>query len=429
MKKILLRSGLSPLSDPGVHAIMDRNLIGSNVGNLVYAYSLYRWLMTGEDVQIDTDHYKAERGRYKDEEIDRINEEYSMYVVPLADVFRPAWEPYFENMTRFIRKLRIPVLLVGCGVCAPFEARVGDPFEKPSEKIVKDFLSAVLDHSAKIGTRGTFTAEYLQTLGFGPEHVMAIGCPSVYTYGPELTVSEPDLSGSKRIIVTNNAYAPDDTISFLRRVMETHPNYLFLPQRVEELRAMYSGKDPTAARLAETHEDYPRKKHDPILTGGKTCFPLNIATWNDLVRGAGLSVGPRLHGSVICMLNQVPTLVLVKDKRTREVAEYHHLAWVPCQEIRPDSSLEEMTAKADFKALSLHQRENFERYRNFLDQNGVDYLYKNTDEAADAPLDRKIREKTYQGPIYPIFSLGPVERAKRFADLAAHRIKREVFKK
>ena len=426
MKQILLRSGLSPLSDPNVHSIMDRNLIGSNVGNLVYAYSLYRWLMTGEDVTIHTDHYRAERGKYTDEEIDRINEEYSMYVIPLADVFRPAWEPYFEHMTQFIRKLRIPVLLVGCGVCAPFEARVSDPFEKPSEKIVKDFLGAVLDHSAKIGTRGTFTAEYLESLGFGSEHVMAIGCPSVYTYGPELSVSEPDLSGASRIIVTNNAYAPDETISFLRRVMETHSNYLFIPQRVEELRAMYSGKDPTAARLAETHEDYPRKKHDPILTGGKTCFPLNIATWNSLVSGAGLSVGPRLHGGVICMLNKVPTLVLVKDKRTREVAEYHHFAWVPCSEIHPDSSLEQMVADADFKALSLHQRANFERYRSFLEQNKVDHIYKDTDTVAEALLDRKIREKTYQGPVYPIYSLGMVPRAKRFADLASHRIRRKL---
>lgn len=422
MKQILLRSGLSPLTDPGVHTIMDRNLIGSNVGNLVYAYSLYRYLMTGDDVAIHTDHYKAERGKYTDAEIDRINEEYSMYVIPLADVFRPAWEPYFEHLTAFIKKLRIPVLLVGCGVCAPFDARVQDNFEKPSEKIVKDFLGAVLDHSAVIGTRGTFTAEYLQGLGFGPEHVMAIGCPSVYTYGPELNVTKPDLSG--KIIVTNNAYAPDETISFLRRVMETYPDYLFIPQRVEELRAMFSGKDPTAARLAETHKDYPRTRHDPILTGGKTCFPLNIATWNGLVRGAGLSVGPRLHGGVICMLNHVPTLVLVKDKRTREVAEYHHFAWAPCSKVHPDSDLAALVAEADFDSLGMHQRENFERYRSFLNKNGVDYIYKDTDSVPDAPLDRKIRERTYQGPVYPIYSLGPVARTARFADLVVHRVKR-----
>src|SRR5699024_11966880 len=55
------------------------NLIGGNVGNLIYAYSIYRNLMT-EDVEIIPDKYKIDPNQ-----ADYINENYDAYIIPLAD--------------------------------------------------------------------------------------------------------------------------------------------------------------------------------------------------------------------------------------------------------------------------------------------------------------------------------------------------------
>ena len=67
-KKILMRTGLSPFENLSEKVISDENLFGNNVGNLLYAFSLFRWLMTDEDTQIVPDRYRPERGECSEEE-------------------------------------------------------------------------------------------------------------------------------------------------------------------------------------------------------------------------------------------------------------------------------------------------------------------------------------------------------------------------
>jgi hypothetical protein len=66
-KKILMRTGLSPFENLSEKVISDENLFGNNVGNLLYAFSLFRWLMTDEDTQIVPDRYRPERGECSEE--------------------------------------------------------------------------------------------------------------------------------------------------------------------------------------------------------------------------------------------------------------------------------------------------------------------------------------------------------------------------
>lgn len=72
-RKILIRAGLSPLDHSSVSDIIRNNMIGGNVGNLVYAYSLFRMLMRDEDTVLVPDYYKAESGLFSDRDADRIS--------------------------------------------------------------------------------------------------------------------------------------------------------------------------------------------------------------------------------------------------------------------------------------------------------------------------------------------------------------------
>ena len=61
MRKLLIRAYISPLDTFTTQDIIIRDRLGTNSGNMLYAFSVMRTLMT-EDTQIDIDNYYAERG-------------------------------------------------------------------------------------------------------------------------------------------------------------------------------------------------------------------------------------------------------------------------------------------------------------------------------------------------------------------------------
>ena len=102
MKKILVRTGLSPIEETPISDLLAYNLIGDNVGNLVYAHSIYRGLMTGPDVELVPTRYKVLRL-----DVDKINDEFDSFVIPLADFIRRNRVVEIKNMTKIINKLFI----------------------------------------------------------------------------------------------------------------------------------------------------------------------------------------------------------------------------------------------------------------------------------------------------------------------------------
>ena len=141
-----------------------KNMIGGNVGNLIYAYSIYRNLTT-EDVEIIPDRY-----RINEKDASEINKKYDAYIIPLADAFRESFVESLKKYTKLIEKLTIPVIVIGVGVKAPMNKRIENGF--PFDNVVKEFVKAVLKRSNMIGVRGQITADYLSYLGFteGVDH-------------------------------------------------------------------------------------------------------------------------------------------------------------------------------------------------------------------------------------------------------------------
>lgn len=87
MKKYLIRGEMSPVKEYSVEHIIANDQFAGNVGNLLYMHAAFRTLLT-KDTVIDMDHYCGDLKRYSDADIDRINETYDGYIIPLADAFR-----------------------------------------------------------------------------------------------------------------------------------------------------------------------------------------------------------------------------------------------------------------------------------------------------------------------------------------------------
>lgn len=408
MKKYLIRSGITPLQTFTPAEMIANNSIGGNVGNLIYAYSVYRALMTDDDVTFDTDNYHINPN-----DADYINETYDAYIIPLADAFRSDFVSSMTKYTKLIKKLKIPVYIIGVGLRTKFDPKPDDKFE--FDDVVRDFIKAVLEKSPMVGVRGEITADYLSRLGFreGVDH-MAIGCPSMYTFGRELTIRDTMITPESMVTVNSSRLSPKNVLDFITRSMDEFPNHYFIPQWLKEMRLTYIGF-PNIQKIE--HNNYPGKITDNVYVNNRVRYFLNVPTWLDFLKQADFSFGARLHGNIAATIAGTPSLLIPKDGRMRELTEYHHLTHVWAKDIDDNTNIWDIIEKLDFHEVSKYQGANFDRYIDFLNVNKIDHIYKNGNEPTRIPLDDAIAKVNLQPPIESIASCDVQEAIKRFETL------------
>ena len=402
--KILIRAGMSPLDIFDPTHIITKNSIGGNVGNLIYQYSVFRSLMT-EGTTITPDYYD-----YDPKRADEINANYDCYVIPLADAFRSEFVPSLRKYTKLIKKLTIPVYVIGVGLRAPFEPDLNGGF--PFDKDVKEFVSAVLEKSSIIGVRGEITSKYLTRLGFreGIDHTV-IGCPSMYTFGRELTIRDTNITKDSMVCVNSSRLSPDNVLDFIERSADEFPNHYFIPQWMKEMILTYVGSPSVSESNAK---NYPNKMSHPMYMNDRVRFPLNAPTWLDFIGKADLSFGARLHGNITAVLAGTPSIIIPKDARMRELAEYHNLTHIMANEITDKTNIWDLIEQVDFHAVSKSQGANFDHYIDFLNKNNIDHIYKNTLEPSVVPLDEALSKVELLEPIGPVSGCSMEEMVQRW---------------
>lgn len=402
--RILIRAGMSPLDIFDPTHIITQNSIGGNVGNLIYQYSVFRSLMTA-NTTITPDYYD-----YSPSRAEEINENYDCYVIPLADAFREDFVPSLRKYTKLIKKLTIPVYVIGVGLRAPFEPDLNGGF--PFDKDVKAFVSAVLEKSQIIGVRGQITADYLTRLGFreGIDHTV-IGCPSMYAFGRELTIRETNITKDSMVCVNSSRLSPDNVLDFIDRSTKELPNHYFIPQWMKELILTYVG----APNVSESNaKNYPNKMSHPMYMNDRVRYPLNAPKWIEFISQADLSFGARLHGNITAVLAGTPSIILPKDARMRELAEYHNLTHVMANEITDKTNIWDLIEQADFQSVTKSQGRNFDHYIDFLNKNGIDHIYKDGNNPSSVPLDDAISKLELLEPLSPISGCTMEEMVARF---------------
>lgn len=407
MKKYLIRSGISPLEvlDPAYMIL--NNSIGGNVGNLIYAFGVYKTLMT-DDVIMQPDNYKIDPN-----EADYINENYDAYIIPLADAFRDDFVTSLRNYTKLIKKLKIPVYVIGVGLRAPFEPNLDESFKFDNE--VKEFVKAVLEKSSIVGVRGEITSNYLSRLGFreGIDH-MAIGCPSMYSFGSELTIRETTITPESLVCFNSSRLSPKNVLDFITRSTKEFPNHYFIPQWLKELRLTYLGYPD----IQKTENNYPGKISDEVYVNNRVRYFLNVPTWLDFLSKADLSFGARLHGNIAATIAGTPSILIPKDGRMRELTEYHHLTHIWAKDIKDDTSIWNLIEKVDFHQVSKYQTANFERFIGFLNKNNIDHIYKEGYQPSHIPLNDKLSEVQLLPPLEPLTGCGVPAIIQRFETIS-----------
>lgn len=396
MPRILLRAAKTPWTPVVTESVLTQNVIATNIGNLLFGQSMFRALSV-EGTEVVANSYGSGRPGIDDKYIQRINDEFDSFVVPLANAFRPAFRRNLANLTRVIENLDIPVTVVGVG--SQHSLSGGDDPNRELDDDVKRFMGVVLDRSASVGVRGEETAAYLHGLGFGDEHVDVIGCPSMFMHGPNPTVRTLNDQLTQDSSLAMSA-SPETSVMvpIIRDHAERFGRFRYIPQNSVDLNTMvWAEPNPKPNAISElTHPDSTLHTNDQIR------FPLDPNTWVDYLRDFDFVLGTRIHGSVAGILAGTPTLLLAHDSRTRELADYHQIPYLPIDQITEDTRAEDLYAHADYTKFNQRLPETFDRFTSFLEKNNLPNIYQPDQQIND--YDEKINAAELPPLVHPILA-------------------------
>ena len=313
MRRILLREPKDPFEVVSAERTLEANLIGDNSGNLLFLEAAHKILATS-DATVTPDRFGAHRLG-----ADRINERFDVYVVPLANAFRPSFEANLVALTRVIERLRIPVVVLGVGA----QGTVGYDAARlaPIEASVRAFMTAVLDRSPSVGVRGEFTHDYLRGLGF--RDVEVIGCPSMFVAGDRLAVERrvPALGPDSPIAMNVSPYVKA-MAPIVASHLERYPDLRYIAQDLETLETLLWGGRDADGPVPPT---MPVRTSHPLFQDRQVGLYVDPWPWIDALRTVDFSFGTRIHGNIAALLAGTPAVVLAHDSRTLELARYFEI--------------------------------------------------------------------------------------------------------
>jgi hypothetical protein len=393
MTRILFRAPSDPFAVHSVATTIERNLIATNAGNLVFLDAAWK-LLSAPGVEIT-----ADRLAVGPADADRINERYDVYVIALANAFRNSYEPALSRMTQLLRRLRIPVVVLGVGAQGTVDYDFGAI--KPIERTVRAFMDAVLDRSPSIGVRGEGTRHYLEGLGY--RDVDVIGCPSMFMWGDALRVERkvPALDEQSRVVITISPYRTAMGPMALD-ALARYPRLTYVAQDLGTLRLLADG---TPLDGGTPDAALPVHPGHPFFREGRARAYIEPWSWIDDLRHADFVFGTRIHGGIASLLAGTPATVLAHDSRTLELARHFAIPHRLLRDVQGACDPAGLYEEADLGALHAGHGERFATFTGFLGRMGLDHAYAH--DGAAAGFERRIAETSFAGAVTGPTSGGP----------------------
>lgn len=396
--RILIRSGKDPLAAVSAEATLAQNLFKGNVGNLLFSDSVHRLLsVPGTDVQSSSflvDHSSATKRLAA-----QINEEFDVFVVPLANAFRETFLESLNRLTEIVQNLSIPTIVLGVGMAEPLDASTAIPDE--TRAAAERFMAAVLDRSHRVGVRGEHTRSFLRRLGFGDEHVEVIGCPSMFRHGPDLQVQKraPAITPDSRFTMSLTLGAPG-----IGRMVNRHAakyrRMTLVAQDRARLALLLWGQDPAV----DLDPELPVHTGHPLYVQDRMRFFVDPHTWMEYMRQQDFACGTRIHGNLAALLAGTPAMVLAHDRRTLELAEYHSVPYRLMSSISDTTDVAELYEEADFTELHRTHRDRFATFARFLEEHDLEHVYQPGNHNPD--YDRQMRAAAHAPAVHAVSAPG-----------------------
>ena len=104
-----------------------------------------------------------------------------------------------------------------------------------------------------------------------------------------------------------------------------------------------------------------------MMRSDRIRFFNNMPEWRNFLmqRGFSLSFGSRIHGNIMAILAGIPAVICACDSRTREMAEFYEIPFVP-KAVYDMERLYELYARTDYRTFNRGFAARYDRYEDFL---------------------------------------------------------------
>ena len=310
-----------------------------------------------------------------DADIERYNNEFSFAFLRGSNYLHPTMD--WENGPAVLKRLRIPIIAFGIGAQAPAKGKL--ELSSDSRRV----LDCIAERCVSFGVRGIYTAEVLWSLGI--RNARIIGCPTLFRNNdPALKITLPPLDQIKRVGFTLRREVGHDYAQNIRRYLDLQRDtildlanrfdlHVMAQGEVEEKKVLWGAPHTRDAALGQLRQQgWLRGEGDPLeaLYRSRLFYADSVAEFEQFVKKKDLVLGYRLHGNLLTLANQIPSVYFTYDSRTVEFAETFQ---IPSFNVFAGSEFR----LEDFWNQDLFDKFNrayYERYRDmrlFLDENGI----------------------------------------------------------
>jgi hypothetical protein len=337
---------------------------GNNVGNKLFCRAIERFLYLSSEQKMIDYHFFSD-----DLTIEQINNEYDIIVSPQANLLGPYTLWLVESLTDFIRKIKIPILMIGVGTQASRYEDIHELYNYIKKPACK-FLKAVYDTGGDFALRGYFTYELFQKLGY--KNATVTGCPSMYQMGRNITISNDKVNDEKFKPILNG-HIRNLMNPFFSSLFKHYPQSIYLDQD-QFMQILYLEK-LEKNKLADTDIKNIIKTYSisgfNLLCQNRVKLFYDVPVWFNYIRNNGFnfSFGSRIHGNIASLLNGIPAVVYAEDSRTRELAEFFDIPFI--QKISIKKDLYDIYHEANYTAFNKGFISKYDNFLKFLYIHGL----------------------------------------------------------
>ncbi len=362
------------------------NLAG-NSGNKLFIQACEQYL-TKQDIEVG---YLTE-GMTND----FINQNFDRVVFPTANIFneRKNVLQSLNRMAEQFEQIKIPIIVLGAGAQADCYDDL-DSLANSIEKESKRFIQSVYQSGGEFSLRGYFTKELFDKWGF--KSACVTGCPSMYQRGRNLSICKRNV---KEIDFKPSVNGELKTLrdAWWIKQFKNYRDAIYVDQSLfYDLfynKAYIENHKPLVRNIKEFVGKFSETGLQLIKEGRVRLF-YDIPVWSDFFQRENIdfSIGERIHGNLIALLNGVPAVVCPHDTRTRELAEFFEIPMV--EDVSSKRNIYEIYEESSYDAFNKNFASKFDNFEKFLVEQGVSYELDNRE-----CFEQKVKEADFQYPTY-----------------------------
>ena len=225
-------------------------------------------------------------------------------------------------------------------------------------------LTEVSRRSAFIGVRGSYSATVLYRYGF--KNVVPVGCPTIFSNMKKSIRFDVRHERNKVVFVYHREVA-ERTDHLLRQSIILGQDCFDQAVFTDSL----SG-DFELLKMERNHYQTMGKGAAILsLIKKRGIFPDSFEEWISIIRSADIVIGGRLHGCIAALLAGIPAVLVPRDLRTNELADFLSLPSIAMEQAE-SMSLPQIMGEIDFPGFFSTYERRYGNYLTFLSENDLD---------------------------------------------------------